>query len=336
MKLNYSQLPLHLKKNLLSVYLISGDEYLLIQESRDLIRHHAKAQGFTDIERFETQKDFDWNLPLEATQSLSLFSEKTYIEIKLIQSPTASAAKLFLQFLEKIDQDQLVVIISEKLDASAQKSNWYLALTKKGAHLAIWPLDLAKRQAWIKKRLADHQLQCQEAAIQFLDAQTEGNLLACAQEINKLALLFKGCISLEEMREVIGDSACFDLFQLTDVLLEGNAKKGLRILTKLQEQATDPILILWALMREVRLLLTVKSKLKSQPSDFETICRNHQIWDKKKPLVNKAINRLTIEDLNQQLLEGGKVDRIIKGMAQGNSWQALQTIVLRFCGPFCL
>lgn len=330
MKLNYQQLPLHLKNQLLPIYLLSGDEFLLLQESKDLIRKHAKKQGFSDIERFETNKEFDWNKLIESTQALSLFSEKTYIEIKLTQKPATGAAKVLTQFLENLHPSYMVVIISDKLDAGTQKTSWFDIIVKKGAHIAIWPLDLSSRRSWVEKRLKEHHLHCDPAAIQFLVDQTEGNLLAAAQEIEKLALLFNRAISLNDVKSVMGDSASFDVFNFTDALLQGNATKILRILRRLREQAVEPILILWALMREIRLLLTVKLELKNKV-EWALICRKNQIWDKKKPFVQKAIGRLTEETLSHQLLLGGKVDRMIKGLELGNPWNELEAIALHLC-----
>jgi DNA polymerase-3 subunit delta len=331
MKLTYQQLPLHLKNSLLPVYLLSGDEYLLIQESRDLIRNKAKTEGFSEIQRFEAHSDFSWNTLIEATNSLSLFSEKIYIEIKLIQKPPAPAAKLLAHFISNLSPTQIVVILSDKLDISTQKAYWIELIQKIGAHIQIWPFDSLKLKEWVEKHLKKHNLSCDKDVIRFLIHQTEGNLLACTQEIEKLALLFSDSISLDQITNLIADNARFTVFNLTDAILETNPKRVRRILSRLREQAIEPILILWALVREVRLLVTIKLELKNK-SSWSLIFKKHLIWGKKQSLIQKITPQLPIEHLHQLLLLGADIDLVIKGILPGNIWDKLELLALGMCG----
>ena len=52
MKIKAEQLQAHLQKQLLPIYVVSGDESLLAQESIDAIRAAAKGHGFTERELF--------------------------------------------------------------------------------------------------------------------------------------------------------------------------------------------------------------------------------------------------------------------------------------------
>ena len=59
MKIRAEQLQSHLSKELLPVYVISGDEPLLAQESADAVRLAARNKGFSGREVFHGEGKFD-------------------------------------------------------------------------------------------------------------------------------------------------------------------------------------------------------------------------------------------------------------------------------------
>ena len=75
MKVKPEQLSRHLQQ-LAPVYLVFGEEPLLVQEACDAIRTAARAQGFNERELFHGEAGFDWNLLLNEANSLSLFADK--------------------------------------------------------------------------------------------------------------------------------------------------------------------------------------------------------------------------------------------------------------------
>ena len=83
MKIRPEQLKSHLLKNLLPVYVVSGDEPLLAQESADAVRHEARKQGFSGREVFHGDGNFDWGSLHNEANALSLFAEKKIIEVKI-------------------------------------------------------------------------------------------------------------------------------------------------------------------------------------------------------------------------------------------------------------
>ena len=75
MRLRPDQLAKHLKAQLAAVYIVSGDETLLVQESCDAIRAECKKQGFSR-EVFHVDNKFDWSELIASSQAISLFAEK--------------------------------------------------------------------------------------------------------------------------------------------------------------------------------------------------------------------------------------------------------------------
>ena len=65
------------------LYVISGDEILLIQESVDALRAAARAEGYSEREVLTVEGRFDWGQLTESLQSLSLFGDRKIIELRI-------------------------------------------------------------------------------------------------------------------------------------------------------------------------------------------------------------------------------------------------------------
>ena len=84
MQLALPQLSAHLQKGLRSLYVLHGDEALLIQEAADAIRATARAQGYTERSVHTVSgAHFDWSEVLAAGGSLSLFADKQIVEVRV-------------------------------------------------------------------------------------------------------------------------------------------------------------------------------------------------------------------------------------------------------------
>jgi len=160
----------------------------------------------------------------------------------------------------------------------------------------------------------------------------EGNLLACAQEIDKLSLRFgRGEVGLDDIGDNLGDNARYNVFALVDTCLRGDAATVDRILASLRAEGVEPILILWALAREVREL----AQMASQVADGQPVMRvleARRVWAKRKPLVGGALKRLDADDCSDLLLHAARIDRVLKGRASGDVWQALNDLALQLTG----
>jgi DNA polymerase III subunit delta len=326
MKLTLQQLPLHLKKPLLPVYLITGDEYLLVQEARDLILAQIRQTGAVELLRHDANKDFDYQHLIDQTSSLSLFSDKTLIEIKLHHKPNANAAKLLAELIRQCHADKMLLLSCDKLDSNAQKSDWYTATDKHGAIITIWPLAVAHYRKWLAQRLRQNNLRCEPAVIDFLLNQSEGNLLSLAQEVAKLQLIFGNHpITLNDMMAMLVDNAKYDIFNFIDTILAGDPKAVQRVLYKLRAEAVEPTLLLWAITREIRSLLYILIDLQGKMS-WEAVLKKHKVWDKRKNLIKKSVTRLTVASLHQMLLQAQTIDYTIKGLRAGNIWDELTAL----------
>ena len=257
MKIRPEQLQSHLSKQLLPVYVISGDEPLLAQESTDAVRLAARNQGFSGREVFHGEGKFDWGQLHNEANALSLFAEKKIIEVRISNGkPGDKGSKAICELCANPSPDNLLLVILPKLERSAQNSKWMKALESAGAHIQVWPVTGDQLPRWIKQRLLESNITANQQAVEILAERVEGNLLAAVQEIEKLKLLAtNGKVDAIMMSSVVADSARYNLFEFVDKVLAGDAQSAARSMRGLHSEGTDAIPLLWAITRELRILI---------------------------------------------------------------------------------
>lgn len=331
MQLRYEQLTSHLQKTLAPIYLISGDVPLLAQESTAHIRAAAKKQDFGDRQLFQVETGFSWQAFAAATNNYSLFASKQLLELRFTPTQLGDAGSKALQaYAQKPPEDKILLINTPKLDATQQKSAWVQAIIKCGVFIQIWPLTLEQLPNWIQQRLNQAGLQVDKEGIALLAARAEGNLLAASQEIEKLRLMYADSnihLTTEIIAEVVANSARYDIFQFANCAVAGDGKRACQVLASLREEGVEPVLILWALAREIRTLATIRYDME-HGTPLEHALQKHYIRDNQKPSMRKALQRHN--NWRQLLQQASKVDQIIKGIEIGNVWNEIERLGLGY------
>ena len=337
MKLNPAQLAKHLQGSLAPVYVVSGDEPLLRQEACDAIRAACRQRDFSERQVFNAEANFDWGLLLEAGASLSLFAEKRLLELRLPSGkPGDKGAAALQEYLQRPPEDTVLLVTLPKLDGATQKTKWAKALIDGEAaqFIQIWPVDVHQLPQWIRQRLSQAGLAASQDAVDLIAARVEGNLLAAAQEIEKLKLLADGNqLDAATVQAAVADSARFDVFGLIDAALAGEAAHSLRMLEGLRGEGVEPPVILWALAREIRQLAGIAQQFgQGVPLDKAFAQCRPPVWDKRRPLLTRALQRHSGNRWNQLLQDAQLIDAQIKGQAQGDAWNGLARLALLLAG----
>jgi DNA polymerase-3 subunit delta len=332
-KLRYEKLVSHLQQGLQPLYLLSGDEPLQLMEAADAIRQCAREQGFGEREVLQVEAGFDWNSLLAASGSLSLFAEQRLLELRLPSGkPGKEGSRALSEYAANPAPDTVLLITSGKLDRSAQNSKWYKALDAAGVTLQLWPVEPRALPGWVMQRMRARGMQPSPEAAQLLAERVEGNLLAAAQEVDKLLLLYgESPIDAEQVEEGVADSARYDIFELVDTALLGDASRTSRVLEGLRAEGVEPILVLWALLREIRVLAQMAEAL-AQGAAIEAMLGQFRVWDKRKGPVRAGLQRHNLKRWLQLLRRGGRIDRMIKGSEPGNPWDELVQLALLMAG----
>ncbi len=327
------ELPKALNRGLSPIYIVSGDEPLLIQETCDSIRQAARAQGFDERELYHADAKFDWSELYNSASSLSLFASQKIIEIRLPSGkPGDKGAKALQAYAQDPSPDNLLLLVTGKLDGASQRSKWFKALDPIASHITLWPIDAGKLPRWISQRLNAAGLSADSTAIELLASRIEGNLLAAVQEIEKLKLLAEnGTVTAELMASVVADSARYDMFGLSDKALNGDVRSAVKTLHGLKSEGTEPTAILWTLTRDIRQLLQVAESVAHGKSQ-DSAMKQAGIWAKRQGLAKNALRRLKAGKLQQLLRQANGIDKAVKGMRSASVWDELLDLVLNLSG----
>lgn len=336
MKLSGDNLAPALARQLAPIYLVSGDEPLLLDEAADAIRARARSAGFTERQLHVVERGFDWDALLADSKELSLFAQRKIIELRLpTASPGENGAQAIIELASAGSPDNLVLVITGKLDGRTQNSRWVTTIEQRGVLVQVWPIERARLGGWIRDRLARHQLQADSAAVTLLAERVEGNLLAAHQEIEKLALLLPaGALSAEQVLESVVDSARFDVLQLGEAAMRGQGARALRILEGLRAEAVDATLALWAVNKDLQWIARAQHLMQrgqSADSALNTIF----VWRPRQAAMKQALQRLSRARVSKLLLAAERVDRAIKGvLAATDPWVELEALVAGMSGAW--
>jgi DNA polymerase III subunit delta len=331
MRLKPEQLSAALQKGLMPVYFITGDEPLQLGEMADAVRKAAKKAGFENREILSAETGFEWNQLAISASSLSIFANKKIIDLRLPSAtPGAEGSKALIAYCERLPEDTLLLITAGRLASGALQTRWLEALEKKGIVIQVWPLEGQELIRWLQQRMQQRGLHAETDGLRILASRIEGNLLAAAQEIEKLYVLYgTGNLSNQQILDVVADSSRYDVFRLMDSVLSASINRIFKILSGLRAEGIAAPVVLWAVTREARALIRIKQAI-SDGQNRESVFKKNQIRDKRKQLVANALNRLSNNDLNSILVLSAKADRQIKGQQEGDAWETLLAVCLMF------
>jgi DNA polymerase III subunit delta len=327
LRLRAEQLPDALARGLAGIYLVSGDEPLLVGEAADAIRAAARAAGYADRRVFFIDRSFSWDELRLATQSLSLFAERRLFELRMPSGKPDKGAALLAQLAAQPASDLIYLVVTDKLDKKAGDTAWVQAIEKHGAWVPILPVDTAALPGWLRGRAKMLQIDIDPQASQLIVDRVEGNLLAAQQELEKLKLLANGAaIDVELVIRSVGDSARYDVFQLAEAAAAGDAARALRVLLGLKSEGVEPTLILWALLRELRGMWQARERTR-----LRSAARGSG-WNLAATPSPRALSRLKKLPLAPLLIQASHTDRVIKGISPGDAWSALTGLTGAFAG----
>lgn len=327
MQVRPDELERHLAKQLAPVYLIGAEEPLFAQEAQDAVRAAARAAGCTERVVLEVETGFDWSKLGDVAVNMSLFGDRRLIELRLpTGKPGAPGAKAISAYCANPSMDAVLMIATGSLDAAQRKSAWVSAVDRAGVFVYGWPLPLNQLPAWVDRRLRRYKLQAPPDAVALLAERSEGNLLAAAQEIEKLRLLFgEGQLSFEQVSTAVADSARYTPYDLADAALAGQVGRCTRIVRGLREEGVDPTLVLWALARDIRVLAELAARVPANE-----VYSRERVFKARQAVLQKAASAAPAAQWQGLLNRAARADRVIKGIAPGRAWDELIQLAASF------
>jgi len=327
MQLAPAQLTQHLTKTLAPLYVLSGDEPLGQSESLDAIRKAARIDGADERTSFVVDRSFNWQSVQQFGQALSLFASKRILEISIPNGkPGVEGGKALAELAENPIPDTITIIILPTLARETKKSVWYNKLQSAATVIELNDVAPMHLPQWIAKRLALQNQTTDQASLEFMAHQVEGNLLAAHQEIQKLGLLCpEGEISAEDIQTAVLNVSRYDAFKLGEAVLTGDAERTARILQGLQDEGEQPVAVMNPLIWVLRPLVRVK-RAQALGENMNQAMTNARIYGERQQLTKRALSRLSLRQLEAALQKLCDIDRIAKGIMIGDAWLELSRL----------
>ena len=314
------------------VYLVAGSEPLLVLEAADAVRAAARAQGIGEREVHDMEgRDADWDALDASLHAPSLFASRRLLEIRLpTGKPGAQGGKLIASFCADPPPDVVLLVIAGEWSKS-HAGKWSEAIARVG-HVAIaWPIKAHELQGWLGQRMRSRGIKASADAVARLAQRVEGNLLAAAQEVDKLALLLPaGDVMLDASRMdgLVADSARYDVFRMVDAALNGQPSQVSRVVAGLRAEGEAIPALMGMLVKE---LGTVAALARAR--NFAAECKAQRIWDAKQAVYKRALSRHPPPRWQDFLVEAGRVDRVSKGRVRlgeesTDAWLLLERLLL--------
>jgi len=336
-QLRPDQLDAALRKTLAPLYVVHGDEHLLVIEAADAIRRAAHSSGFSEREVLYAERGFDWGRLAQSQQSMSLFGDRKLIDLRIPGGkPGREGGAALVTHAATHSADVLTLVTLPRLERDTRQSAWFEALEAAGVAIEIPTIDADRLPGWIAARLALQNQSTTPDGLAFIAQRVEGNLLAAHQEVQKLALLCpSGVIGLEALQDAVMDVARYHVFRLGEALLAGDAARLVRMVEGLHSEGESPVLVHWALTEEIRTLaLAQEARRRGQP--IAGLLRERRVWGARERLFGAALDRIREGVPRRALRRAAELDRQIKGLrvrrALGDVWDELARLGLIFVG----
>ena len=312
------------------VYLVAGPETLRVQEAADAVRRQARVQGIGEREVFDADaRDFEWSTLESAFNAPSLFSARRLVEVRMPSGkPGKEGAEVISKFCAQPPPD-VVLLLTGGEWSKAHHGKWVDAVSRSGVVAIAWLVKPHELTGWIEGRLRSKGLRADRDAVQLLVERMEGNLLAAAQEIDKLALLAEGAtLDAAGMESLVADAARYDVFRLTDAMLDGQGAQVSRMLSGLRAEGDAVAGLMPMVIRELLRTATL-ARAQARGGNLGAEMKAQGIWESKQAPFKRALQRhANPARWDRFVAEASRIDRTAKGRGEGDAWIAMERLLL--------
>lgn len=312
MKLTPDDFSERIARQLAPIYVLGGEEVLIVEEALDAIRSAARRQGFIERQVLHAERGFDWSEFEQACSAMSLFGDRRLVELRISGGGPGNGAARIERIAAQPPPDTLLVVVCGELDRKARSSGWWTACEQTGASLYAWPIEGAEFGRWLRQRAAGAGLRLSDAAAQLLMERTEGNLLACAQEITKLRLLFgEQPIDTDALRAAVADSARYDVFDLCELVLAGQGASAVRACRHLLDEGSSPVELVATLAWTLRQWIAAQQALQRSGDPLQA-CLAARVPQPRQAAMQRALRRGRLVQLYGWLRGLTRIDQLAK------------------------
>lgn len=332
MLIKYQALKASLQKNIQAMYVLVGQDHYLLNDAAYQVKKAWRQLGESDEKVLHLSNPTDWTTLIEESNSYSLFAEHVLLDARYEKKNLDRVGQQALkQYLQHSNPRCLIILRAPNLPS---KQLQWLNQCHGAVVVQIYPFTDSALQNWISQQLHHHHIRHEPQIPALIHQFTQGNMLACAQVLEKLKLLCNSNVVLteQEVMDQLSDQCNYPLYELSDACLAANIDKALHLVRQSSRNRTEPTLILWLLTQEIRQLIQLMHETRCS-GHIKTACSKLKIWPKRVGLYQKMLPRQSLSNLYQLLRLCEELDEHIKSNQNHQVWQKLETLVLALCIP---
>lgn len=331
MQIKYQALAKALTQSSYSFYVVYGTDPYLFNDAVLQIKKNWGKAGEYDEKHLHIHATDDWQQLFKEANSYSLFAEHVLIQAIYDKKTLDKAAKERISHYMQQSNERCRIILratqlnTKQLQAISAYKNILMVYTP--------PFNDESLKSWIVSQLKQHQIPYAPSVPMLIHHYTKGNMLACAQAIEKIVLFHETNNPLTDDDALLhlSDQSHYQLYELIDACLMAQLEKAIQILRQAQQEQTEPTFILWLLAQECRQLIHLIYQ--QQSVSFSEACKQLSIWSQRLPLYKAALERLTIDQLHHLLHRLSLLDEQIKSNRHSSIWLAFEQIIMYLCQP---
>jgi DNA polymerase-3 subunit delta len=253
--LKHSELERDLKSEIRPVYLIHGDESLLVEDAWGRVSRKALGNAMAQFneELFRARENTAADV-LASCHTLPVMADRRVVLVREINFWKAGEQAGLLPYVEAPNPSTCLILVSqEKLDG---RSKLVAAVRKSGVVIEArhpYGRELMQRVHGLAKDTGKKL--DQDAADLLLDLAGK-DLQGLKMQVEKLALYVgdRQRITREDVSEAVADVKLFTIFEFTDALGNKNLEAALRSFNRMLELGEAPVMILSMVTRHFRIL----------------------------------------------------------------------------------
>ncbi len=313
----------HLKKSPAPVYLLAGQDAFLLNQAALTLKKNWRAIKETEIEekRMYLELVQDWHELTETANSYSLFYSQQCIDATWQKKSLDAKSKMHLINYAKAPNPGCLIILRAPLLPPKQCSD--LSKSPNIVCINIQILGPGAELRWIQQQLKNNQLTYTEAIPELIQTYTRGNLHAASQTIERLALTYEPntMLTIEMAKAQLVDERQYKLYEISSACLEGNTKQAIDLIDRARKDQVEPILILWFITQELRLLEQLMAG-QTYPA--------LKIYSFRTQQYQRAVKRLSRDTIHRLIRQSQLLDTHIKSGDTKQTWQLTEQLIVDF------
>ena len=317
-----------------SLFAMNGQEIYLVDQFRSQFKQawiKQKNSGEpADYQRIDVTQSQDWQQLDAAFGNYSLFSSLTIVDVFFDKKSLDKEAKSILtEYLKRADPACLLLLHLPQLTSTALK---FLADSPHAILTSVKTPDKTTVERWIADQLRAHYNTFSTVLPALIYQYTQGNLLACSQVLQKIALTEERTEYLSEgvVLAHLENQCNYTLYELSDSCLAGDAAKALLILRQALENRQELTLVLWIITQEIRLLIQLNESQRSN-IPWQAALTQLKIWPSRGGFYQSALKRVNPTILITLLTWCSKLDLMIKTSQSTQIDATLERMVISLC-----